>query len=84
MAPDLIHSVKKGNIEWMIQYTEKKENLYPMAKMPNLSLPDHVLKNVREVFTILQERVDSRGPDRLDIIEERYRMGRGGKNVTRR
>ncbi len=74
MAPDLIHSVKKNRLEWIIDYTRMKEHLKRKTGMPYLSLPDLVLNNIRNVLRILKGRARSKGLDRLEIPEERYLM----------
>ncbi len=74
MAPDLIHSVKKNRLEWIIDYTRKKEHLQRKNGMPYLPLPDLVLENIKNVFVLLKGRVRSKGSDRLEILEERYLM----------
>ena len=83
MAPDLIHSVKKNRIEWIINYTGKVEHKGKKTGMPYLSLPDLVLNNIRKVFGILRDRVRSKGSDRLEVQEERYFIKPGGSDVSK-
>lgn len=83
MAFDLIHSVKKNRIEWIIDYTRKKEHLNRKSGMPYLSLPTQVLENIRNVLTILKGRIRSKGPDRLEVVEEHYSMNQGERDVSK-
>lgn len=84
MAPDLIHSVKKNRIGWIINYTRKVEHKGKKDGMPYLSLPELVLNNIRKVFEILKDRVRSKGSDRLEVQEERYFIQPGGSEVSKK